>query len=120
MKPVPNICQESGISYEFRSAYRTLNHYIERVEADEPARTRYLALRTFRHREIQRYQEYFDPEKYERVITPVNQAAVAKLNEIVDRLNAVRKSKDVNQDLALLLSLRAELEAVISGKSLSR
>ncbi len=116
-KPVPNLCAASGISRDFRSAYRNLTHYLERIEAGEPPRTRFLAMRSFLHRPIPRYEEHFDPAQYNDVMNPANEAAIARINQIVGRLNALRES--ASADYKTLTSLRAELEDVISGETLA-
>jgi hypothetical protein len=112
--PVPNLCATSGISYDYRLAFGNLNNYLERIEAGESARARFLAMRSFLNRAIPKYQEYFDPEKYEDVITTKNEPFVARINELVGRVNALRASEVTEFDT--LAPLRAALDAAIAGK----
>ena len=113
--PVPNICPESGVSRDFRLAYGNLVNYLERVEASDTPRTRFLSKRSLLHRPIPRYEAYFSSEKYDGVITHKNAVVVARINELVDRLNALREEE--NTDYATLAPLRAALDALIAGGS---
>ena len=112
-KDVPNIRQKSNVSYDYSLAFGSLTNYLERVAADDPPRTRHLALRTFFHRLIPRYEEYFDPEEYNNVINSQNNAVVEKINNIVDKLNELRSQKI--SDFELLHPLRVELISLISN-----
>ena len=112
---VPNLCRASGVSHEFRLAYRTLTYYLERVRDGEPARTRYLALRSFLHRPLLRYEEHFSPETHEDVVTPDNAAAVGRINAVIDQLNELRGQQST--DFEKLDALHTELEALISGNT---
>jgi hypothetical protein len=92
-KDVPNICQHSGVSYDYRLAFGSLTNYLEKVADNDPPRTRHLALRTFLHRVIPRYEEYFNLEEYENVVNSQNSAVVEKINNIVAKLNEQRSQK---------------------------
>ena len=113
--PVPNICPVSRVSRDFRLAYGNLINYLERVEANELPRTRFLAKRSFLHRQIPRYEEYFSPEKYDGVITHENIVVIAGINQLVDRLNALREG-DIT-DYETLAPLRDALDALIAGRT---
>lgn len=89
-KNIPNICERSGISYDYRLAFGNLTNYLERVSAGDPARTRYLAKRAFLHRAIPKYEEYFDPQEYDNVINDQNRATVEEINSLVEKLNELR------------------------------
>ena len=59
-KNVPNICNNSNVSYDYSIAFGGLTNYLERVAEDAAPRTRHLALRAFLHRVIPtKYEEYF-------------------------------------------------------------
>jgi hypothetical protein len=92
-KDVPNICSKSNVSLDFSLAFGSLTNYLERVDAEDPPRTRHLAMRTFFHRVIPRYEEFFDPEEYDNVVNNQNSAVVEKINNIVDKLNELRSQK---------------------------
>jgi hypothetical protein len=113
--PVPNLCAASGVSYDFRLAYGNLNNYLERVEANESPRTRFLAKRSFLHRPIPHYEEYFNLDKYGAVITDGNREVIARINRLVDRLNALRESEVT--DYEKLAPLRDTLDALVAGKA---
>ncbi len=92
-KEVPNICSQSGVSYDYNLAFGSLTNYLERVADNDPPRTRHLALRTFLHREIPKYDAYFDPKEYDNVISSQNNEVVNKISNIVDKLNDLRSQK---------------------------
>jgi len=92
-KDVPNICQHSGVSYDYRMAFGGLTNYLEKVADKDPPRTRHLALRAFFHRVIPRYEEYFNLEEYDNVVNIQNSAVVEKINNIVAKLNELRSQK---------------------------
>lgn len=110
---VPNICVATGVSYDFRIAFGNLNNYLERIEENEAPRTRFLARRSFLHRPIPHYQEYFSSEKYNGVITDQNREIVARINAIVDQLNRLREQEIT--DYETLAPLRNRLNTLISG-----
>lgn len=111
--PVPNICTASGVSYDFRIAFGNLNNYLERIEENEAPRTRFLARRSFLHRPIPHYEEYFNPEKYDGVITNQNRETVEHINALVDQLNRLREQEIT--DHKTLAPLRDALNTLISG-----
>jgi hypothetical protein len=92
-KDVSNICQKSNVSRDYCLAFGSLTNYLERVAANDPPRTRHLALRAFFHRLIPKYDEYFDPEEYNDVVNSQNNAVIEKINNIVDKLNELRSQK---------------------------
>lgn len=113
--PVPNICPESGVSRDFRLAYGNLVNYLERVEASEPPRTRFLAKRSLLHRRIPRYEEYFSADKHDGVTTEQNRGVIAAINRVVDRLNTLREAEVT--DYETLAPLRDALDALIAGRA---
>lgn len=113
-KTIPNLRSATGVSHDFRIAFGNLSNYLERIRDGDPPRTRHLARRAFLHRSIPRYEEHFDPEVYADVITDSNREVVAKINEIVDTVNAHRKANVVDYDK--LHPLEQELLSLISGK----
>ncbi len=111
-KDVPSICQNSNVSYDYSLAFGSLTNYLERVAADDPSRTRHLALRAFFHRVIPKYEEYFDPEEYDNVVNSQNSATVEKINSIVEKLNELRSQKI--SDCEVLHPFRIALIGLIS------
>ena len=112
-KNIPNICPHSGISYDYRLAFGNLTNYLERISEGDPARTRHLAKRTFLHRRIPKYEEYFDSQEYDNVINDQNRAVVELINEVVEKLNASR-TQGVT-DFKTLHSFKEKLLALING-----
>ena len=112
-KDVPNICQNSGVSYDYRMAFGSLTNYLEKVADNDPPRTRHLALRSFFHRVIPKYEEFFDPGEYVNVVNNLNCAVVEKINNIVDKLNELRSQKI--SDFEALQPLKVELVGLITG-----
>jgi len=110
-KDVPNICLRSGVSHDYSLAFGSLTNYLERVSADDPPRTRHLALRAFFRRVIPRYAEYFSPEEYNNVISSQNRLIVEKINNIVDELNELRSQKI--SDFEVLNPFRVALVGLI-------
>ena len=82
------------------------------MDNDTP-RTRHLAKRTFLHRSIPRYQEYFDDQMYLDVINDKNRDTVAKIDALVESINELRENKILEHDR--LDSLEKELLALILG-----
>jgi hypothetical protein len=112
-KDVPNICQKSNVSRDYSLAFGSLTNYLERVAADDPPRTRHLAMRAFFHRLIPKYEEYFDPEEYNNVINGQNNMVVGEINDIVDKLNALRSQKI--SDFEVLHPFKVALVRLISS-----
>ena len=113
-KDVPNICQHSGVSYDYRMAFGSLTNYLEKVADNDPPRTRHLALRAFLHRVIPRYEEHFNPEEYDNVVNNLNSPVVKRINNIVDKLNELRSQKI--SDFEVLHPLKISLvNLVLSG-----
>jgi hypothetical protein len=115
--PIPNICPATSVSYDFRIAFGNLNNYLERIEQNEAPRTRFLARRAFLHRPIPHYNEYFNPEKYDGVITDQNRDVVVRIDAVVDQLNRLREQEVTDYDA--LAPLRNALNALISGTAVA-
>ena len=112
-KDVPNICQITNVSYDYSLAFGGLTNYLERVAEDDPPRTCHLAMRTFFHRSIPKYEEYFNPEEYNNVINSQNNTVVEKINNIVDKLNELRSQKV--SDCEVLLPFKVALVGLLSS-----
>jgi hypothetical protein len=112
-KDVPNICPKSNVSYDYSLAFGGLTNYLERVAADDPPRTRHLALRAFFHRMIPKYEAFFDPEEYDSVVNNQNNATVEKINSLVDKLNELRSQKI--SDFEVLHPFKVALVGLISS-----
>ena len=112
-KDVPNICQNSGVSYDYRMAFGNLTNYLEKVADNDPPRTRHLALRAFLHRVIPKYEEYFDLKEYDNVVNDLNSEVVEKINNTVDKLNELRSQKI--SDFKVLQPLKVELTGLITS-----
>ena len=112
-KDVPNICQNSNVSYDYSLAFGGLTNYLERVAANDPPRTRHLALRAFFHRLIPKYEEYFNPEEYNNVVNNQNNTIIEKINNIVDKLNELRSQK--TSDFEVLHPFQVALVSLISS-----
>ena len=112
-KEVPNICSQSGVSYDYNLAFGSLTNYLERVVDSDPPRTRHLALRAFFHRDIPKYEEYFDPKEYENVINSQNNEVVDNISNIVDKLNNLRSQKI--SDFEVLHPIKETLVSLISS-----
>lgn len=111
--PIQNLSYKTHISLDFRLAYGNLNNYIESIEEGDSPRSRHLAKRTFLHRNILHYEEYFSQEKYENVITDDNRQDIERMNQLVDQLNECRK-KEIT-DYSVLSPLRNALDEIITG-----
>ena len=116
MKKIPNIIPSTGISTDFRRAFGNLTNYMERIRENDPPRTRHLAKRSFLHRSIPRYEEFFDPSLYEDVITEFNRDTVEKLNLVIDSVNQARK-ENLKED-PRLPDLEKELIKLITGRQM--
>ena len=112
-KDVPNICQNSGVSYDYRMAFGSLTNYLEKVADDDPPRTRHLALRAFLHRVIPKYEEYFNLEEYDNVVNDLNSEVVEKINNTVNKLNDLRSQK--TSDFEVLHPFKVALGNLISS-----
>jgi len=87
---IKNTSPISQLSRDYSMALGSLINLIESIENNEPTRTRHLARRSFLHREIQHYDDFFNSDKYTAAITPSNKDAVAEINIIVDTINSYR------------------------------
>lgn len=112
--PVPNLSANNHVSRDFRLAYGNLNNYLERIEDEDPPRSRFLAKRSFLHRNIPRYEEFFSPETYADVVNENNQDVVARINLLVDQLNDCRGNEWVEYET--LAPLRNALDQVVIGE----
>ena len=111
-KNVSNIQPESGLSKDFKLAFGNLSNYLERIRDDESARTRHLAKRAFLHRQIPRYEEFFDEEKFLNVVNEKNRIYVTKINSYVDELNdwRLKESIDIERLNAIELAMKELLK----------
>jgi hypothetical protein len=112
-KDVPNICPNSNVSYDYALAFGGLTNYLERVAADDPPRTRHLAMRSFFHRLIPKYEEYFEPEVYGNAVNSQNSGIVERIDSIVEKLNELRSQKI--SDFDVLNPLKIALVDLISN-----
>ena len=106
-KKIQNIKPKYGLSRDFKIAFGNLSNYLERVRDGESARSRHLAKRSFLHRAIPKYEEYFDPDIYENVITNFNSENIFKINSLINQVNEMRATE--NTDFAKLSLLEQEL-----------
>lgn len=95
-KIVENIQPQYGLSRDFKLAYGNLSNYLERIRDRDSARTRHLAKRAFIHRQIPRYDEFFNEDTYLNVITEKNKIYVYKINSYIERLNLIRLSETLD------------------------
>jgi hypothetical protein len=95
-KIIPNIQPINWLSRDFKLAFGNLSNYLERIRDNESARTRHLAKRAFLHRQIPRYEEFFDPEKFSNVVNEKNKDNIEKINTYVDELNYWRLNESVD------------------------
>lgn len=114
-KKVPNLSSNS-VSIDYRIAFGNLTHYLEKIDENADARTKFLARRTFLNRRIQKYEEFFNPLEYEDAITPENHLTVSEINDAVNEINQLREkmlgTKDPNYDR--LSELRVNLVSLLS------
>jgi hypothetical protein len=87
---IKNTSPISQLSRDYFLALGSMINLIESIDNNEPTRTRYLARRSFLHREVQHYDDFFNSNKYNVVINPSNKDSVDKINSIVDSINAYR------------------------------
>lgn len=112
-QPVPNICQRTGISRDYKTALGTLHNLLQKRE-DDP-RSVFLAKRFFTARAIPRYQEYFSDDKYEGVVTDSNRETVDRINTIIDSINQERDKLPTNsQDAENMQRLRVYYSEIVS------
>ena len=100
----PEISENSHLSRDYMLALGGLVNYLEAIEDQEPSRVRYLAKRTFLHREIPHYDVYFSSDRFVDVVTPKNQVVVVQINQKIDQINEYRTKQVLDhQDLRDLL-----------------
>jgi hypothetical protein len=109
---LPNISDKNRLSKDYRLAYGNLNNYLESVEEAAPPRSRFLAKRSFLHRNVPHYDEYFSPDKYDHVVTNENRQLISQLNQFVDQINECRE-KEI-YDYKTLSALRDALDDIIT------
>ena len=89
---------KEGIDKSYKLAFGHLDNLIRRRNKKEEIRWIKLAERAFLHRPFLRYEEFFDSNEVDTLITEQNEIAVNKLNTIVDSLNQMRLEKNTNHD----------------------
>ena len=70
-------------------------------------------MRTFFHRVIPKYEEFFDPEEYDNVVNNQNSVVVEKINNIVAKLNELRSQKI--SDFEVLHPFKVALTTLVSS-----
>lgn len=113
MKKIPNLIPSTGISADFRRAFGNLTNYLERIRENDPPRTKHLAKRSFLHRSIPHYEEFFDPSVYENVITDKNKETIRNINLVIDKINESRK-ENLKEDPNLPI-YEQELISLLNG-----
>jgi len=106
---VPELSEGSQLSKGYLLALGSVLNYLEAVEEREPSRVRYMAKRSFLHREVPYYDSYFNDNKYMDVITLENQEAILKINHIVDKMNEHRVSGEADYDF-----LRNQVDEIVT------
>jgi hypothetical protein len=111
-KTVPNIQPINYLSRDFKLAFGNLSNYLERIRDNESARTRHLAKRAFLHRQIPKYEEFFDPKKFSNVVNEKNKNNIIKLNLFIDELNdwRLQESIDIERLNAIELAIKELLK----------
>ncbi len=96
-KKIPNL-GKSGLGQNYRKAFSSIYYYLECISEGSNARTKYLAKRSFLHRKILKYEEYYSLDEYENVINESNSDQIRKLNHLVDMLNSMRGDKNFKDE----------------------
>jgi hypothetical protein len=97
-KIVPNIQPINSLSRDFKLAFGNLSNYLERIRDNESSRARHLAKRAFLHRQIPKYEDFFDPQKFSDVVNEKNKNNIEKINTYVDELNHWRFQESIDID----------------------
>ncbi len=113
MEQVQNISERTGVSKDYILAFGALDNYLRRIEKKEEPRWINLAKNALLHRSLLRYEEYFTKERYGDVINDKNHETVAQLNKIVDEINKIRESGQL--DFEKLNSLWKEINGILSS-----
>jgi len=95
---LPELSKSSHLSRQYLLVLGGVINYLEAVEEQAPSRVRYLAKRTFVHREIPYYDVYFSSNKYSGVITSDNRDTIYQINHAVDQINSYRTSDSIDHD----------------------
>lgn len=96
-KRIPNV-GKFGLGQNYKKAFSAIHYYLECITEGSNARTKYLAKRSFLHRKILKYEEYYPSSEYENVITEINSDHIEKLNQLVDKLNFLRVDKNFKDE----------------------
>jgi len=95
---LPELSKSSDLSRQYLLVLGGVINYLESIEEQAPSRVRYLAKRTFIHREIPYYDDHFSSDKYCGVITPDNQNTISQVNNFVDQINHHRTNDSTDYD----------------------
>jgi|APSaa5957512535_1039671.scaffolds.fasta_scaffold300360_2 hypothetical protein len=90
MIKISNISTKSGLSRDYSLALGSVINLLESIEDNESSRTMHLAKRSFLHRELPYYEDFFSKERYMNVITDKNKADMKKINNTIDIINSYR------------------------------
>lgn len=113
MEQVPNASEKTGVSRDYILVFGAVDNYIRRIEKNEEPRWLNLSKNTLLHRPILRYEEHFPPGKYENVVNGKNKETITRLNEVVDEINRIRESG--NLDVGKLKELWIKANSLING-----
>ncbi|MBT4079561.1 MAG: hypothetical protein HOL17_06335 [Gammaproteobacteria bacterium] len=97
--PVPDLSETTLLSRSYLLALGGVMNYLESIEERASSRVRYLAKRTFLHREVPHYDVYFSEGKYLNVVVLENQVAIEQVNNIVDEINSNRSDGNIDYDV---------------------
>mgnify|MGYP001162227097 CR=1 FL=1 len=112
-RKIPNLNKEN-ISKNYSKAFSTVDYYLECCQEKVDPRTKHLSKRSFIHRKIQKYEEYFDPEEYENVVNESNFMIISKLDDLVDQLNNFRVQNKLKEKE--LVSIVKQINSIIELK----
>tara|TARA_B100000686_G_C16801940_1_gene986716 strand:- start:6434 stop:6781 length:348 start_codon:yes stop_codon:yes gene_type:complete len=101
-RKIPNLNKEN-ISKNYRKAFSTVDYFLECCQEKVDPRTKHLSKRSFLHRKIQKYGEYFDSEEYKDVVNESNCDVISKLDDLVDQLNKFREQKNLEVEELILI-----------------
>ena len=96
-KKIPNV-GKFGLGQNYKKAFSSIHYYLECITEGSNARTKHLAKRSFLHRKILKYEEYYPLSEYENVINEFNSDQIGKLNQLVDQLNFIRGDKNFKDE----------------------
>ena len=121
MKKVEDI-SPTGVSKDYIKAFGPLNFYLRSIyEKHTTQKIKVFSRKNLLNFRFRRYEEWFDPEEYEDIITDKNEETIKRINEIVDELNSLVKRGDIvlkseNQEDYRALGLFNEAIMIILGK----